>query len=125
MSNWVLVKDALPEKSGLYICTVIYCGDSIVNTRRYLKQSNEWVKEGNHEDIIAWQELPEPYTDKSEELGWWVEWQSANGGCTYLCSQCGNANTLLNAQCPQCKAKMQGAVTNEFYYDKLRKEANK
>lgn len=53
--NWIPVEERLPEERGFYQATRIWDGD-------YWVIESSWNGENwQHEDVIAWKPLPEPY----------------------------------------------------------------
>ena len=63
-SQWIAVETELPEKTGEYLVT----GESLESKKRftfnrdYLKPENAWKIQSGWK-VIAWQNLPEPFTE--------------------------------------------------------------
>ena len=67
MSDWISVKDRLPEKEGVYIGFIQYnSACSWVTPVRYIKQPSGkywwwWIFEKSYTDYLThWMPLPEP-----------------------------------------------------------------
>lgn len=61
--EWVPVSERLPDKNGIYLCTVDYGEEGVVVAQRlYWDTLGGFEKQYNKNDrVIAWQPLPEPY----------------------------------------------------------------
>ena len=67
-SDWIPVNERLPEKSDVYLATFLEEGKRYVERFYYSDFMGwmmpiAWQDEGRIENIIAWQPLPEPYTE--------------------------------------------------------------
>lgn len=64
-NGWIPVSERLPNKMGIYECTVKY-DDKSIGVKRVLFicpiSSPKWLKE-NDLNVIAWRERPEPYKE--------------------------------------------------------------
>lgn len=90
MNNWISVKEGLPEEVGDYLCTARCHSDmefsvEILSWSKYICENiPDWMKKNvfknggafgemwpngldNIEEVIAWQPLPKPYKEVSEE----------------------------------------------------------
>lgn len=111
MSEWISVKNGLPDKEGVYIGFIQYnSACSYVTPVRYIKQSFGeywwwWIFEKSYTKFIThWMPLPEPPKNEDAE---WVD---------NKCSACGKGiENLINSRewyenetpnyCPFCGAK--------------------
>ena len=84
MSKWISVKDKLPSKDGKYLVTKYFWNMFSVSIRYFtldlsehiwygedktLKNRSGWYHDSSEwgnivdDNVVAWQELPEPYKD--------------------------------------------------------------
>lgn len=65
MSNWINVKDRLPEISGWFL--VYYCGE--IEVLHFNKKDKEWKDTmGDVMKVTHWQPLPEPPSSLFDDL---------------------------------------------------------
>lgn len=69
--NWIYCKDRIPEREGKYLVTIMSWEHIRVNIATFIpaywdvmygQQKAKWlpISEGNHDNVIAWAELPKP-----------------------------------------------------------------
>lgn len=73
MSNWISVKDRLPDKRGKYIVTEkVYSLDRTLSDKYQIEveevefYGDRWNR-AKFIKVIAWQPLPEPYKEAEDE----------------------------------------------------------
>lgn len=73
-NEWISCKDKLPEDCGDVLCTTRYKGNAVISvlTLWYNADCKKWFDCDDTEifngvEILAWQPLPEPYKEESEE----------------------------------------------------------
>lgn len=70
--SWIACKERLPEKEGKYLVSIMSGEHNRVNIATWIPEHNDtmyghrkakWlpVYEGNHDNVIAWMELPKSY----------------------------------------------------------------
>ena len=78
VGKWIPVEERLPneEEFEKYYCRNHYAAEFIVMIKGANKPTSLYYKEGvwfddnnNDYDVIAWQPLPEPYSDNLSKLG--------------------------------------------------------
>jgi hypothetical protein len=59
MSDWILVKDKLPENR---VGKIVYCEDESITTMYYDPDNKYWVSQNGFDryDVLAWMDKPEP-----------------------------------------------------------------
>lgn len=63
-SGWIPVKKRSPENRGLYLCTAECEGERYVIVGHY--NGPGWTEDYAGQKVIAWQQLPEPYSEDAE-----------------------------------------------------------
>ena len=60
--RWIPCSERLPEKNGNYLVTVeANDGTASIKFQMVDHYGPKWLHEGEHEKVIAWMPLPEPY----------------------------------------------------------------
>ena len=71
MTEWIPVTDRLPEYAGAYLCTIQSGKHYSVMMCTWRPTLHAWMPlmYGNHDNVIAWQQLPEPYRKREDNDG--------------------------------------------------------
>lgn len=64
-SEWILVKDKLPQLFGRYWITVKIGNQYVTKESDYIPSTQRWIGFFNN-DVISWQEQPTPYSPTSK-----------------------------------------------------------
>lgn len=72
MSEWISVKDRLPEREGLYLCWTVFNGEACYQIHLWKGGRWYWVH-----DVRYWMPLPEPpeerKTEEEDKTGWFSD----------------------------------------------------
>lgn len=68
-SRWIPCSERLPEKWGDYLVTSKWkgVGSGTVYIETNMAVYNKRAKKWDHPDVIAWQPLPQPYTESEDK----------------------------------------------------------
>ena len=63
VQQWIPITDRLPEYAGVYLCTIQSGEHYSVMMCTWIPARQMWMPlmYGNHDNVIAWVPLPEPY----------------------------------------------------------------
>ena len=63
MTDWIPITDRLPESTSVYLCTIQSGEHYGIMLCHWLAKQKRWlpIMHGNHDNVTAWQPLPEPY----------------------------------------------------------------